>query len=181
MTGPAPFVILDRDGVINADSFDYVKSVDEWQPIPGALDAIARLGRAGHDVVVATNQSGLGRGLFTAETLAAIHAEMQRRIEAAGGRLAGVFVCPHRPDEACGCRKPAPGLLEEIARVRRQPLAGVPFVGDKASDVDCALAAGAQPVLVLSGIVAVDVDAARRRGARVYRDLGEFVDAYLSR
>lgn len=180
MTGKAPFVILDRDGVINADSFDYIRSVEAWQPLPGSLEAIGLLGRAGVDVVVATNQSGIGRGLFTPDALDAIHAEMQRAIEAAGGRFGGVFVCPHHPDDACGCRKPKPGLLEQIAQARGQTLAGVPFVGDKLSDVECAQAAGAQPVLVRSGIVPVDIDAARRCGANVHRDLAEFVSAYLS-
>ena len=151
MAGPArrrPLVILDRDGVINADSDDYVKSPDEWHPLPGSLDAIARLCRAGFDVVVATNQSGIGRGLFTVETLEAIHARMRDAVAAAGGHIAGIYYCPHRPEDGCDCRKPAPGLLRRIAADFGQPLDGVPFVGDKLTDAETALAAGAHPIFV---------------------------------
>ena len=107
-------VILDRDGTINADSDDYVKSPEEWQPLPGALKAIARLNHAGWHVVVASNQSGLGRGLFDVASLNAMHAKMHKLLAAEGGRIDAVFYCPHSPDEACHCRKPQPGLFEQI-------------------------------------------------------------------
>ena len=109
-------VILDRDGVINFDSDAYIKNPDEWRPIPGSLDAIARLTQSGYHVVVATNQSGVGRGLFEMATLNAIHDKMHRAVERAGGRIDAVFFCPHAQDANCGCRKPKPGLLEEIGR-----------------------------------------------------------------
>jgi D-glycero-D-manno-heptose 1,7-bisphosphate phosphatase len=141
-------VLIDRDGVINRDSDQYIKSVAEWQPLPGSLEAIRDLTAAGFEVAVVTNQSGIGRGLFSEPTLHAIHAEMQRAIEAVGGRLAGVFYCPHRPDAGCDCRKPAPGLLLEAALAFGVSLDGVAFIGDKLSDVEAANAAGARPIVV---------------------------------
>ena len=109
-------IILDRDGVINEDSDAYIKSVNEWQPIPGSIEAIARLSAAGYSVVVATNQSGLGRGLFDLDDLEAIHNNMCEQVEAAGGHISGIYYCPHLPTEGCECRKPAPGLLDAIAK-----------------------------------------------------------------
>lgn len=144
-------VILDRDGVINADSDAYIKSPREWRPLPGSLRAIRELCRAGFDVVVATNQSGVGRGLFDGETLAAIHRRMRDSVQAAGGRLAGIYFCPHRPDEGCSCRKPAPGLLQQIARDFSRPLDDVPVIGDSARDLEAAVAVGARPILVRTG------------------------------
>lgn len=141
-------VLLDRDGVINRDSSAYIRSVAEWLPLPGSLEAIARLTAAGFEVAVVTNQSGVGRGLLSEETLTGIHAAMRAAAAAAGGRIAGIFYCPHRPDEACDCRKPKPGLLLEAAAHFGCPLDGVPFIGDKASDVEAALAVGARPILV---------------------------------
>lgn len=144
-------VILDRDGVINFDSAEYIKTPDEWRPLPGSPEAIAALSGAGFRVVVASNQSGVGRGLFTEAALAAIHARMRGTIEAAGGTLSGIYYCPHRPDEGCDCRKPAPGLLLRISRDFGQSLRGVPFIGDKPSDIEAALAVGARPILVRTG------------------------------
>lgn len=144
-------IILDRDGVINEDSDEYIKSPEEWVPIPGSLEAIARLNQAGYRVVVATNQSGLARGLFDIETLNAIHAKMHRRLAAVGGTIEGVFFCPHAPDDGCDCRKPEPGLLREISDRLKISLAGVPSVGDTLRDVDAARSVGAQPILVRSG------------------------------
>jgi len=141
-------VFVDRDGVINRDSDAYIKSVAEWEPLPGSLEAIAALTAAGFDVVVITNQSGIGRGLFTLATLEAIHMHMLAEVEAAGGRIAGVFYCPHLPDENCDCRKPRPGLLEAAAEAFGTTTAGVPFIGDKVSDIEAARAAGARPILV---------------------------------
>jgi D-glycero-D-manno-heptose 1,7-bisphosphate phosphatase len=141
-------VILDRDGVINRDSEAYVKSPEEWHPLPGSLEAVAALNRAGYRVVVATNQSGLGRGLFTEETLGRIHERMTAALEEAGAKLSGIYYCPHRPDEGCVCRKPAPGLLHAIARDLDVVLEGVAMVGDKLTDVLAAEAVGARPILV---------------------------------
>ncbi len=144
-------VILDRDGVINQDSDDYIKGPSEWKPLPGSLAAIAALNKAGFKVVVASNQSGLGRGLFTADDLDAIHRKMHDAISTAGGRLDGIYYCPHRPEDDCGCRKPRPGLLKRIAADFDTDLAGVPFIGDSGQDLDAARAVGARPILVRTG------------------------------
>jgi len=173
-------IVLDRDGVINADSDDYVKSPEEWRPLPGSLDAIARLGRAGFDVVVATNQSGIGRGLFSEHALDAIHARMRAEVAAAGGEIKAIYVCPHRPEDDCACRKPRPGLLERIARDFGRPLAEVPFVGDKLTDVQAAVAAGARPIFVQTPENAADVERARALGAEVYPSLSRAADALLA-
>ncbi len=144
-------VILDRDGTINYDSDDYIKSPAELRPIPGSLDAIARLTQAGYRIVVATNQSGIARGLFDTATLVSIHELLQRQAAQAGGRIDAFFFCPHAPDGSCDCRKPQPGMLREIGRRFNVPLADVYMVGDAQRDVDAAAAAGAKPVLVLTG------------------------------
>ena len=144
-------VILDRDGVINHDSDQYIKSPDEWRPIPGSLAAIARLNQAGYRVVVATNQSGVGRGLFETDTLLAIHDKMLKALTQVGGRLDAIFFCPHTNADNCDCRKPKPGMLKEIAGRFNADLAGVPAVGDSLRDLQAAVAAGAQPILVLTG------------------------------
>ena len=144
-------VILDRDGVINHDSDQYIKSPDEWRPIPGSLAAIARLNQAGYRVVVATNQSGVGRGLFETDTLLAIHDKMLKALTQVGGRLDAIFFCPHTNADNCDCRKPKPGMLKEIAARFNADLTGVPAVGDSLRDLQAAVAAGAQPMLVLTG------------------------------
>jgi D-glycero-D-manno-heptose 1,7-bisphosphate phosphatase len=144
-------VILDRDGTINHDSDQYIKSPAEWKPIKGSLEAIARLTQAGWRVVVATNQSGLGRGLFDMAALNAIHDTMHRAVHQAGGRIDAIFFCPHAGDSNCDCRKPKPGMLLEIARRMNVELDGVPMVGDSLRDLQAAAAAGAKPVLVLTG------------------------------
>lgn len=144
-------VILDRDGVINHDSAAYIKSPEEWKPIAGSLEAIALLSQAGYRVLVATNQSGVGRGLFEMATLNAIHDKMHRALGLAGGRIDGIFYCPHANDAGCNCRKPKPGLLEEIAHRFGVSLEGVPFIGDSLRDLQAAAAVGAQPILVLTG------------------------------
>jgi D-glycero-D-manno-heptose 1,7-bisphosphate phosphatase len=148
---PMKLVILDRDGTINEDSADYIKSAQEWQPLPGALDAIARLNHAGWHVVVATNQSGLGRGLFDVVALNAMHAKMHSMLAAVGGRIDAVFYCPHGPEESCNCRKPAPGLFEQIAERYGMPLTGMPSAGDSARDLIAAVAVGCEPHAVLTG------------------------------
>jgi D-glycero-D-manno-heptose 1,7-bisphosphate phosphatase len=144
-------IILDRDGTINQDSDQYIKSPSEWKPIPGSLQAIARLNQAGWRVAVATNQSGIARGLFDMATLNAIHAEMHRAVGLAGGRIDAIFFCPHAADSGCECRKPKPGLLREIAARLSVELAEVPMVGDSLRDLEAAAAAGAKPYLVLTG------------------------------
>ena len=175
-------ILLDRDGVINRDSDTHVKSVEEWRPIPGSLDAIARLCTAGFSVVVVSNQSGLARGLFDRNTLDAIHREMHRQVEAAGGRLAGIFVCPHGPEEGCMCRKPRPGLLRDVERSFGVRVAGAPLVGDKPSDLEAARRAGCQPILVRTGKGA----AAEQAGvglsdALVFDDLASAADFVIAR
>jgi D-glycero-D-manno-heptose 1,7-bisphosphate phosphatase len=144
-------VVLDRDGTINVDSDQYIKSPAEWKPIKGSLEAIARLTQAGWHVVVATNQSGIGRGLFDMATLNAIHDSMHRTVHQAGGRIDAVFFCPHADASNCECRKPKPGMLLEIAKRMNVELDGVPMVGDSLRDLQAAAAAGAKPVLVLTG------------------------------
>jgi D-glycero-D-manno-heptose 1,7-bisphosphate phosphatase len=144
-------VILDRDGVINYDSAEFIKRPEEWRAIPGSLEAIARLNQAGHHVVVATNQSGVGRGLIEMATLNAIHDKMHRALAEVGGRLDAVFFCPHAQDADCECRKPRPGLLREIARRYNVSLEGVPAIGDSLRDLECAAAMRARPILVLTG------------------------------
>ena len=143
--------ILDRDGVINEDSEDFIKSPEEWHPIPGSLEAIARLTRAGWRVVIASNQSGLRRKLLTIDDLNRIHERMHRQLAEMGGRIDAIFVCPCLPKDGCECRKPAPGMLLEIGERLRTPLEHVPYVGDKLSDVEAARAAGARPWLVRTG------------------------------
>ncbi len=144
-------VILDRDGTINHDSDQDIKSPAEWKPIPGSLEAIARLTQGGWRVVVATNQSGIARGLFDMTTLNAIHGEMHRAVVQAGGRIDAIFFCPHAADSNCECRKPKPGLLREIASRFGVELDDVPMIGDSLRDLEAAAAAGAQAYLVLTG------------------------------
>jgi D-glycero-D-manno-heptose 1,7-bisphosphate phosphatase len=144
-------VILDRDGVINFDSDQYVKSPAEWRPIPGSIEAIARLSQNGFRVAVATNQSGIGRGLFDMATFNAINDKMMEMVFRQGGRIDALFYCPHTADEACNCRKPRTGMLEEIGARFHAELKGVPSVGDSLKDLQAAEAVGAQPILVLTG------------------------------
>ena len=144
-------IVLDRDGVINVDSDQFIKSPDEWKPIPGSLEAIARLNQWGWRVVVATNQSGIGRGLFDMDTLNAMHDKMHRAVQAAGGRIDAVFYCPHTADSNCNCRKPKPGMMERIADCFNVDLKGVYAVGDSLRDLEAAVTAGALPILVLTG------------------------------
>jgi len=144
-------VLLDRDGVINADSPDHIRSVADWRPLPGSLAAIARLHEAGLPVVVCTNQSGLARGLFSPASLAEIHQHMEAAVRAAGGALAGIFVCPHGPDAGCDCRKPRPGLLLRALEALHSPAGRAVFIGDSGRDLAAAEAAGVEPVLVRSG------------------------------
>lgn len=173
-------IILDRDGVINHDSDLYIKSPDEWKPIPGSLDAIARLTQWGYRVIVATNQSGIGRGLFEMDTLNAIHDKMIKAVAQVGGRIDAVFFCPHTNADKCNCRKPKPGMLEEIATRYNAELEGVPAIGDSLRDLQAAEAVGAQPMLVLTGKgKKTQADPALPPGTLVFPDLAAAV-SYLT-
>ena len=144
-------VILDRDGVINEDSDAFIKSPAEWVPLPGSLEAIARLNRAGYTVAVASNQSGLARGLFDQAALEAMHNKFRKLLAAAGGEVATIKYCPHGPHDHCDCRKPKPGLLHQIANTLEADLKAIPIIGDSLRDLQAAEAVGAQPVLVRTG------------------------------
>jgi D-glycero-D-manno-heptose 1,7-bisphosphate phosphatase len=169
-------IILDRDGVINHDSDLYIKSPEEWVPIPGSLDAIARLNQWGYRVAVCTNQSGIGRGLFDMDTLNAIHEKMIKAAAHAGGTIDAVFFCPHTNADNCDCRKPKPGMLMEIAARYNVSLAGVPVIGDSLRDLQSALAVGAQPMLVLTGKgKKTKLDPALPEGTPVFPDLAAAV------
>jgi D-glycero-D-manno-heptose 1,7-bisphosphate phosphatase len=174
-------VILDRDGVINHDSDQYIKSPDEWQPIPGSLDAIARFSQGGWRVVVATNQSGISRGLFDMSALNAMHAKMHRAVAHAGGRIDAVFYCADSADSKSPYRKPNPGMLLAIGERFNVALAGVPAVGDSARDLEAASTAGAQPVLVRTGKGRLTESEGRLpAGARVFADLAAVAHAYVT-
>ncbi|MCG6656704.1 D-glycero-beta-D-manno-heptose 1,7-bisphosphate 7-phosphatase [Halomonas campisalis] len=176
-------VILDRDGVINQDSEAYIKSLDEWLPYPRAIEAIARLSRAGWTIAVATNQSGIARGYYDAATLAAMHEELERQVAAAGGEIAHIAYCPHGPDDGCDCRKPLPGLLQQIREaLGLESLSGSWMVGDSLRDLEAGEAMGCRPVLVRTGkgkrteSQGVGLEQALR-----FDDLGGFVDWLLAR
>jgi len=180
---PIKLVILDRDGTINRASDEFVKSPEEWHPLPGALEAISRLNHAGFHVVLATNQSGLGRGLFDMAALNAVHGFMLKNLAAAGGRIDAIFYCPHAPDEGCACRKPAPGLLLQIQERYGVELNGVPYVGDSLRDMQAAQAAGCAPHLVLTGrhadLKSQGLSPSFPAHTQVHADLGAFVDHLL--
>ena len=144
-------VILDRDGVVNFDSDDYVKSVDEWLPIPGSIEAIARLSQAGFLVAIATNQSGVGRGYYDEATLQAMNQKMLDLVTAAGGSIHAIAYCPHLPDAGCDCRKPAPGMIYQIEKMLDHPVQSAYFVGDSLRDLEAAQTAKCIPVLVMTG------------------------------
>jgi D-glycero-D-manno-heptose 1,7-bisphosphate phosphatase len=178
-------VILDRDGVINIDSDQYVKSADEWIPLPGSLEAIAELNQAGFQVTVATNQSGLAKGLFTINDLHAMHQKMMDLLAPMGGRVDSIFFCPHVDEDQCNCRKPLPGLMRDIASRYRKadsalPLTGVPIVGDSLRDLEAATVLGASPHLVLTGKGQKTVDAGiLPAGTVVHADLMAFTKSLL--
>ena len=162
-------IILDRDGVINRDSDAFIKTTDEWQPLPGSIDAIAAMTAAGFTLAVASNQSGLARGLFDQDTLDAMHHKMHALVDAAGGRISKIVICPHGPDEGCDCRKPNPGLLEQLAQHFHAELDGAPVIGDALRDLQAAAAVGARPILVRTG-----------KGARTAESLpAEFADVEI--
>jgi len=147
----APFVLLDRDGVINEDSDQYIKSPQEWRPVPGSLEAISLLNENNFKVVVISNQSGVARGLFDLATLEKIHAKMQQYAASKSAEIEAIYFCPHRPDDACSCRKPKPGLFKQFAQDYQLELKNIPYVGDSLKDIQAARAVAARPILVKTG------------------------------
>lgn len=173
-------IILDRDGVINQDSDAFIKSPEEWIPIPGSLEAISRLHQAGYHIVIATNQSGIARGLLDMETLNRIHDKMQRELVQIGGRIDAIFFCPHGPEDACDCRKPKPGLFNQIQQRLNVSLQDVYAVGDSLRDLQAAQQAGAMPVLVRTGKGERTLAAGEGlAGVPVFANLALFVDHLL--
>ena len=176
-----PLFILDRDGVINYDSADFIKSADEWIPIPGSLEAISRLSQNGYRIVIISNQSGIARRKLNIDDLNEIHQKMMTNLAQFGGSVEAIFFCPHGPRQGCDCRKPKPGMLFDIANRLHISLKDVYFVGDSQRDIDAAQAAGAKPVLVRTGNGAVLDDSGNiPTDVPVYSDLAEFVDTLLS-
>ena len=172
-------LVLDRDGVINEDSDDFIRGLQDWQPIPGSLDAIAALSRAGYRVAIATNQSGLGRGLFTRQDLEDIHRHLRQAVERLGGKIAGIYYCPHLPDEGCDCRKPAPGMILRAAKEDSLDLRRSVLVGDKVSDIESGRAAGVGCcVLVLTGHPLGAAD--RNKADNVFAGLRDLAGAFAS-
>lgn len=180
-------IILDRDGTINEDRDDYVKSPDEWVPLPGALEAVARLNHAGWHVVLATNQSGIGRGLFDMAALNAMHVKMNQMLAHHGGRIDAVFFCPHEPDAQCTCRKPLPGLYEQISERYGVDLKEVPTVGDSLRDLQAGAAVGCETHFVRTGKAARMSDAQLAQllqqvpGSILHKDLGAFAEFIIAR
>jgi len=174
-------IILDRDGVINEDSDDFIKSPDEWKPLPGSMEAIAQLKNAGWQIVVATNQSGIARKLFDLDTLHVIHDKMHRLAHEYGGGIDAIFFCPHGPKDGCDCRKPLPGLFTQISQRLNVSLENVPCIGDSLRDIQAAQTAGAQPVLVRTGKGTKTLYAAQGiEDVPVYCDLKQAVNALLA-
>ncbi len=169
-------VVLDRDGVINHDSPDYIKSPEEWHLIEGSDHAIAMMGQKGYRVFVATNQSGLARGYYDEQTLSLIHQKMQRCLELQGGRIEGIAYCPHGPDDHCECRKPKPGLLAQLEKNHHIDLKGVPFVGDSLRDLQAGINHGAEPVLVKTGNGIKTLDKLAGLRCQIFDNLFAFAD-----
>lgn len=182
---PPKLIILGRDGILNYFRDDHVKAPEEWKPIPGAMDAVARLNHAGWHAVVATNQSGIGRGMIDMASLNAVHAHMMKVLSSHGGRIDAVFFCPHVPEDHCDCRKPLPGLMKQIGQRYGVALADVPMVCDNPRDLEAAHAAGCRPHLVRSGRAAALDDASLAEwlavapDTRVHADLAAFADHLL--
>ena len=173
-------IILDRDGVINEDSKEYIKSAEEWKAIPGSLQAIARLCQNGYRVIVVSNQAGLARKKLNIVNLSEIHRRLLDHLSQYGGTIDAFFFCPHDPKSGCDCRKPKTGLLKDVSERLRIPLTGVPMVGDKLSDMEAALAAGAKPVLVKTGYGQETIDSGKLpREVAVYENLADVVEHLL--
>lgn len=181
-TPHSKLVILDRDGVINEDSDLYIKAPDEWIPIPGSLEAIAKLNQAGYHIAIATNQSGVGRGLYDMDMLNAIHDKLHRLLAKVGGHVDAIFFCPHTDADHCNCRKPLPGMIEKISERYGIPVKGVPIVGDSIRDLVAGVAVGAEPHLVLTG----KGEKARASGGlppytAIHQDLMAFANHFIQR
>lgn len=176
-----PLLLLDRDGVINHDSENYIRSLDDWRPIDGSLEAIARASQAGYQVAIVTNQSGLARGYFSLQTLNEIHAELRGRVAQLGGKIDAIAFCPHGPDDGCSCRKPSPGMvLELLSKLKTAPENAV-MVGDSLRDLQAAAAAGVKPLLVRTGNGEKTLgNADLLINTSVYDDLSEVVDRLLA-
>ncbi len=172
-------IILGRDGVINHESDDFIKSPAEWEPIEGSLEAIARLNHAGYRVVVITNQSGIAKGLLDAETLNRIHSKMRRMLAQVGGKIEAILFCPHGPDDECDCRKPQDGSYAELSHRLRINLEGVPAVGNSKKDIGAARSVGAKPILVRTGRGAKTEMAGLSDDVAVYDDLAAVATALL--
>lgn len=173
-------IVLDRDGVINFDSAQFIKSPAEWKAIPGSLEAIARLHQAGYRVVVATNQSGIGRGLFDMDTLNAMHEKMHKEVNAVGGHIDAIFYCPHTSEMNCDCRKPKPGMFRRIATCLNADMKGVATVGDSLRDLQAGAAVGCRPMLVLTGKgEKTFAEGNLPEGTQVFADLAACVDYLL--
>ena len=180
-TRSAKLIVLDRDGVINYDSEHFIKSPEEWRPVPGSVEAVARLNHAGYRVVVATNQSGIGRGLFDMGMLNTIHEKMHKALAHAGARVDAIFFCPHTAESKCECRKPKAGMLIEIGKRFNTELTGVPCIGDSLRDLQAAEAVGAQPMLVLTGKGEKTLrDGTFPRNTVIFPDLAFAVSALLA-
>ena len=176
----ATLILLDRDGVVNFDSADYIKSPAEWEPIPGSLEAIVALRNRGYLVALCTNQAGIGRGIFTLEDLAAIHAKLENALKSLGCDLNGLAFCPHHPDDGCRCRKPEPGMLHDMMAALDATAADTVFVGDSLSDIQAASSAGCRAVLVRTGNGSKAERPAAALGAEIFDDLGAFSRAILA-
>lgn len=175
-------IILDRDGVINLDSDNYIKSASEWHPIPGSMEAIARLNQSGYQVVVATNQAGISRGLFDIRTLNLIHNKLHQTAQAFGAHIDAIFFCPHAADEDCGCRKPKPGMLQAIGQRYEINLKNIAFVGDSLRDLQAGFSVGCTPYLVKTGKGLKTLDkGGLPPGTQIFQDLAAVVDALLQR
>lgn len=174
-------IILDRDGVINEDSDDYIKSAEEWIPIPGSLEAIAKLKQAGYTIAVATNQSGIGRGLYSFEDFEEMCEKMDVLLDQAGGWVDGIFLCPHHPDDNCDCRKPKPGLFHQIMEAfELDSLEGVPVIGDSLRDLEAGQPLGCVPILVRTGKgQTTEAKLTQDIPTQVFEDLAEAVNAIL--
>ncbi len=176
-----PLVILDRDGVINRDSDNYIRTVDEFVPLPGSLDAIARLSKAGYQVAIATNQSGIARGYYDLATLEAMHENLRAELDLLGGTISHIAFCPHGPDDACDCRKPKPGLYIQISQQLNENLGDVPVIGDSLRDLQAAQQVDARPILVRTGKGERTIAKGEGLdGIPVYDDLAAAVDALLA-
>lgn len=176
-------IILDRDGVINQDSDNYIKSLEEWKPIPGSIEAISRLYHADYRIVVITNQSGISRGYFNLETLNKMHNKLINLVRQNGAEIEAIFFCPHAPDQNCICRKPKPGLFLELSKRMSVDLTNIPAIGDSLRDLQAAKAVGAKPILVKTGkgkrTIKKSEEFLNHENIEIYEDLAEFVDKFL--